>query len=783
MTEREEEQVETSLSVPEMDCQSCAGKVTTALEQTDGVTAIDARPATGSVTVDFDSTRVDRAGLVAAVEGIGYDVTRSSDTDGGDSAMPDQTSPWTSPRGRKTFVGGAFLALGLVLEFGAHSLGSTSLGVPLWPGLTIADAAFLGAVVVAGQEILRGGYYSLKARSLDIDFLMSLAILAALTASIISPSARLYSEAATLAVLFSVAELLETYSMTRARSSLRELMDLSPDTATVRRDGEPTDVPVESLESGDVVIVEPGEKVPMDGVVQEGSSSLDESPITGESVPVEKAVGDEVFAGTVNQSGYLEVEATAEAGDDTLSQIISLVEDAQAARTDREQFVDRFAGYYTPVMIVIGLLVAVVPPLVLASPTEVGIAGYAVVFPAGWVPWFVNGITMLVLACPCAFVIATPVSVVSGITSAAKHGVLVKGGQSLEAMGAIDAVALDKTGTLTRGELTVTDVIPVGDRTEADVLSCARGLEARSSHPIGEAIVTEAAAAEVDSGTISDFEELTGAGVQATIDGTPHYAGNPDLFADLGFDLDHVHIIGAEDAQAAEIRSQCERQGCVDLDSETIPRLQAAGKTVVLVGTGESIEGVIAVADTVRKEAAATVAALQDQGLDVVMLTGDNERAATAIGEQVGLDDVRADLLPAEKVDAIEALDAEYDGGVAMVGDGINDAPALAMARVGIAMGAAGTDTAIESADIALLADDISKLPYLYRLSNQANSVIRQNIWASLGVKALLAVGVPLGVVSLAIAVLLGDAGMTIGVTSNAMRLSQIGPDDGTHGA
>jgi Cd2+/Zn2+-exporting ATPase len=547
---------------------------------------------------------------------------------------------------------------------------------------------------------------------------------------------------------------------------VRELLELSPEEATVRRDGEERTVPASDLRVGETVVVRPGEKVPADGIVREGESAVNQAPITGESVPVDKSAGDEVYAGTLNESGYLEVEMTAAGGESTLSRIADLVADADANRTEREQFVERFAGYYTPLMVAVAVLVAAVPPLLL-----------------GWdlVTWFVNGITLLVLACPCAFVISTPVSVVSGITAAARHGVLVKGGDHLEAMGSIEAVAVDKTGTLTTGELAVTDVVPLGEHTEADVLRCARGLEARSEHPVGEAIVAAAegrGATGTEAREVSEFESLTGKGVRASLGGVPHYAGTPDLFEDLGFDLNHAHVVGdARNRLPDDLRSICDRQGCLDLVEETIPRLQAEGKTVVLVGRESELEGIIAVSDTVRPTAAWMVEQLQDAGLEVVMLTGDNEGTARAVAERVGVDDYRASLLPEGKADAVAALEDEYGGGVAMVGDGVNDAPALAAATVGVAMGAAGTDAAIEAADIALLGDDLTRLPYLAELARRADGVIRSNIYASLGVKALLAVGVPLGVVGVAAAVLVGDAGMTLGVTGNAMRLSRLEPE------
>ncbi|WP_420182567.1 heavy metal translocating P-type ATPase [Haloarcula sp. KBTZ06] len=749
--------------VPEMDCASCAGKVESALGRVDGLRAVETRPTTGTAVVTYDRNATTEGDLVAAIESAGYEVTETTGEDDTATGQTDENgSLWTSSRALKTWVSGVFVAVGLLFEFllaGANTQVGSVFGSPLH----VADVLFLIAVATGGQEILRGGYYSLRNRNLDIDLLMSIAILGALTASLAFGEA-LYFEAATLAFLFSVAELLERYSMDRARNSLAELMDLSPDEATVLRDGEEVTVSVDDVQVGDVVVIRPGEKIPMDGEVIDGTSAVNQAPITGESVPVDKTEGDEVYAGTINEEGYLEVQVTAAASDNTLSRIVQMVEDAQSNKTEREQFVERFSAYYTPVVVAFAVLVTLTTPAVL------GVA---------WSTAVVYGLTLLVLACPCAFVISTPVSVVSGITSAAKNGVLIKGGNHLEAMGAVDVVAFDKTGTLTKGELTVTDVIPLNGNTEDEVLQCARGLEQRSEHPIGEAIVAEAGTAGVESADVDDFESITGKGVRADIDGTPHYAGKPGLFDDLGFDLSHVHATTDGGVVTKTAQQLCERNNCIDLLEDTVPELQAEGKTVVIVGTEDEIEGIIAVADEVRPEAEATVSRLRDLGVErTVMLTGDNERTAGAIAREVGVDDYRAELLPDEKVAAIDGLVEEYEEGVAMIGDGINDAPALASATVGVAMGAAGTDTALETADIALMSDDLSKLPYLYELANDANGVIRQNIWASLAVKAGLALAVPFGLVPIWVAVLAGDAGMTTAVTGNAMRLSRIRPDE-----
>ncbi|PSQ42867.1 cadmium-transporting ATPase [Halobacteriales archaeon SW_5_68_122] len=715
------------LTVPEMDCPSCATKVEKGLRRVDGVRESTLQPTTGSATVTFDSGRASRDDVVAAIEGAGYEVVggEGDATDG--PAIAEPSAVWTSSRAVKTWAGAVLLAVGLLLEFLLAGLNPEVAGVLGYP-LTPADALLLGATAVAGYPVVRGGYYSARNRSLDIDLLMGTAILAA-------AGIGYFVEAATLAVLFSMAELLEEYSMDRARDSLRELMELSPDEATVRRNGEEVTVPAEEVAVGETVLVRPGEKIPLDGRVTDGESAVDESPITGESVPIDKADGDEVYAGTINEEGYLEVGVTSTAGESTLSRIIEMVQGAQQQRTEREQFVDRFAGYYTPVVVAAAILTAALPPLLVDGGAAVGLAGFEVVLPGGW-------------------------------------RVLIKGGNHLEAMGEVDVVALDKTGTLTKGELTVTDVVPFGDGSGSDVLRYAAALERRSEHPIAEAVLARA-----DRDGLGPFPEpsgfqgLTGRGVRGDIDGETYYVGKPALFEDLGFDLPRR----ATDGGALK-----GTEAPADAPADHIAELERAGRTVVLVGTEATLLGAVAVADEVRPASRRAVERLRALGVgQVVMLTGDNKGTARAIADRVGVDEYRAGLLPDKKVEAVRELQST-DRDVAMVGDGINDAPALAAADVGVAMGAAGTDTAIETADIALMGDDIGKLPYLYDLSNGANDVIRQNIWGSLGAKALLAVGVPLGYVSVALAVVVGDMGMSLGVTGNAMPPSARGGRPGT---
>jgi Cd2+/Zn2+-exporting ATPase len=763
-----------TFSVPSMDCSSCAGTVESALSRVEGILDYDARPASGRVVVTYDPVRATRGDVVAGIENAGYEVVDDE---------AETSSAFRSRRAVKTGVGACLLLAGIVVEY--LGVPNPTLTTVLGRAITLDGALYLLAAAVAGQAILRNGWYSAKAHSLDIDFLMSAGVVGAVAVD-------LPFEAATLAVLFSISELLERYSMDRARTSMSELMDLSPDTATVvrgasgapRSDGEAVGdeeetVAVEDVAVGDVVVVRPGERIPVDGVVREGTSAVDESPITGESVPVDASEGDEVYAGSIVEEGYLEVETTAPAGESTLSKVIDLVEDAERDKSERERFVDRFANYYTPVVVALAVVTAAAPPLVLGAPIET---------------WFTRGLTLLVIACPCAFVISTPVSVVSGITSAARNGVLIKGGDRLEAMGEVDAVALDKTGTITAGELGVTDVVALNGTTEDEVVRCAASLERRSEHPIAAAIVDYAEERGVDDRAVTDFRSITGEGVRADLDGVPHYAGKPALFEGLGFDLEHAHVEtdGGVAVDDDFDPATCDHGSYLDLVNDVLPRLQAEGKTAVLVGTEGELEGVIAVADTVRPEAERSIARLREAGIDrVVMLTGDNERTARAIAAQVGIDEVYADLLPAEKVEVVQEMAAESaanedarlpwnrtGGGVAMVGDGVNDAPALAAATVGVAMGAAGTDTAIETADVALMGDDLTRLPYLVTLARRANHVIETNVWSSLGVKVVLAAGAPLGLVSVVHAVVIGDMGMSLAVTGNAMRLANVRPDD-----
>ena len=642
----------------------------------------------------------------------------------------EEESVWRSREAKLTAISGVLLGVGLGLWLSGLDPELLSLwGRPVTPTVVFyLLAAGLGAwsFLVAGLRKLWGLVrLRLSLTELGIDSLMSLAILGAITIGE-------YVEAASLAFLFSSAELLERYAVDRARGSLRELMKLAPTTARVLHDGREETVPVEQVEVGELVAVRPGDRIPLDGEVVRGQSAVDQAPITGESVPVEKQAGDPAFAGTINQEGYLEIRVTKRASDTTLAKIIHLIEEAEEQRAPIERFVDRFARYYTPTVVLMALGVMAVPPLAFGAP---------------FVDWFVRALALLVIACPCAMLISTPVSVVSALTAAARQGVLIKGGAYLEGIGQIRAIALDKTGTLTTGELEVTDVVPLNDHSERAVLEIAAALEARSQHPIAQTIVRryeeQNGGRPPEHAQLERFESITGKGVRARLDGQVHLVGKPGLFANAK-ELERL-------PQFAE--------------------LEAQAKTVVVVGTEAESLGLIAVADRVRPEAAEAVRELKRLGLEVVMITGDNEGTARAVAEKLGIEHYHAEVLPDGKVHEVQHLVEEY-GHVAMVGDGVNDAPALAVATVGIAMGAAGTDTALETADIALMGDDLAKLPDLIELSRRARRVIRQNIGSSIAVKLALGLGVFPGWVTLVVAVLVGDMGMSLAVTGNAMRLA-----------
>ncbi|MFS0558303.1 heavy metal translocating P-type ATPase [Brevibacillus centrosporus] len=594
----------------------------------------------------------------------------------------------------------------------------------------ITSLLFAASIVIGGFSLFKVGFQNLIRFEFDMKTLMTVAIIGA---AIIGE----WAEGAIVVILFAISEALERFSMDRARQSIRSLMDIAPKEALVRRNGQEMMIHVDDIAVGDIMIVKPGQKIAMDGVVVSGYSAVNQAAITGESVPVGKTIDDEVFAGTLNEEGLLEVKVTKLVDDTTIAKIIHLVEEAQGERAPSQAFVDKFAKYYTPIIMVIAGLVAVIPPLF---------------FDGSWATWVYQGLSVLVVGCPCALVISTPISIVSAIGNAAKNGVLVKGGIYLEEMGALKAIAFDKTGTLTKGVPVVTDFKLLEDTVnEKELLSIITALEYRSQHPLASAIMKKAEQEKISYSDVmvDDFSSITGKGIKGIVNGTTYYIGNPKLFKELP---------------------------TVDFNNEQeqlVKLLQNQGKTAMVVGTEKWILAVIAVADEVRESSKEIIQKLHQLGVKkTIMLTGDNLGTANAIGEQVGVSDVQAELLPQDKLDFIKQLRSEY-GNVGMVGDGVNDAPALAASTVGIAMGGAGTDTALETADVALMGDDLRKLPFAIKLSRKALNIIKQNITFALAIKFIALLLVIPGWLTLWIAIL-SDMGATLLVALNGLRLMRV---------
>lgn len=685
-----------------LDCADCAAKLEKKVGALHGVEKVSVNFGAAKMTVTGE---VPAELVIRAVEEAGYGARPQ-----GEIINTEEKTFWKSHlRAVATGASGVALAFGWV----AGLLGATE---------TLPITAYVVAMVVGGYYTARRGYFSLRGRTLDMNVLMSVAVIGA---ALIGE----WAEGATVAFLYSVSNTLESYTVEKARQSIRSLMDLAPKLALVRRNGAEVPVPVEDLRVGDVIIVRPGERIAMDGVVTSGRSSVNQAPITGESMPVGKSVGDEVFAGTINEQGSLEVKVTKLVADTTLARIINLVEEAQAQRAPSQAFVDRFARYYTPSVIALAFGIAFIPPL-LGQP---------------FLPWIYRGLALLVVACPCALVISTPVAIVSAIGNAARNGVLIKGGVYLEEAGALSVVTFDKTGTLTRGRPEVTDLIPLNGYSEEKVLSIAAGIESRSEHPLARAIIHKARERGVSLANANRFEAITGKGAKAEIKGETYYIGSPRLFTEMGVELASVQ--------------------------HKLESLQGEGKTLLVLGTARKPVGLIAVADRIRDTSREAVEKLRRVGIKkLVMLTGDHEATARAIATRLGLDEYRAELLPQQKVEAVKSLLAQY-GKVAMVGDGINDAPALATATIGIAMGVAGTDTALETADIALMADDLARLPHAIKLSRATLRVIKQNVAFSLITKLAAVLLVFPGWLTLTLAIL-ADMGASLLVTLNGMRLT-----------
>jgi Cd2+/Zn2+-exporting ATPase len=693
---------ESTFKVEGMDCHEEVAILQSRLNRLAGLEALDADVIGQRLRIKYDAAKLSTGSIAEAVAQTGMRAWLEHEE-------PALVGPSANSRLRLLIGSGASFALGLAAPF---------LGVPA----TLAWIPLALSIGLGGTFTARRALLSLRSGVLDINTLMVFAVIGAMVLGE-------WSEAASVVFLVALAQLLESRAMDRARGAIRALMDLAPADAIVRRDGLDRRVPVDDVMAGDTIVVRPGEKVPLDGRVSAGQSHVNQAPVTGESLPVDKGPGDEVFAGTINGRGALDVLVTRLRRDSTLARIIHLVENAQAQRAPSQAFVDRFARVYTPVVLVLAVALARAPPL---------FAG------ASWATWFYRSLVLLVISCPCALVISTPVSIVSALAAGARKGVLIKGGVHLEKMAAIRCVAFDKTGTLTRAQLHVVDVRPVGGAQASEVLQLAASLEMRSEHPIGEAIVAHALAAGVRPVAVDAFQALPGRGAEARLGSHDVVVGSHRLFEERGL--------------------------CSTEMEAAIDAIERRGASAVMVAAGGAAVGVIGVADEPREAAREAIALLRRQGIEhVVLLTGDQEVTARALAEALDLDAYRAALLPEDKVAAVEDLRRRY-GALAMVGDGVNDAPALAAADVGIAMGVAGTDAALETADVALMADELSKIPFALRLSRATARNIHANIGFSIVVKGAFLVLAVTGAATLWMAVA-ADMGASLIVIANALRL------------
>lgn len=692
-----------SMRLTGLDCGDCAGKIEDVLSTVDGILWVSVNFTASRVYIEYDSEILRREDIVSKIEALGYGLEGEERVE----------SLWKEKKRLiTTIASGVFLALGISLSIAGVSKGLT---IPL----------YLSSMLVGGYFILRSGLLAARYLSLDMNFLMTVAVVGA---AIIGE----WIEGATITFLFALAQVLEASSMEKARRAISSLMDISPKNALVLRNGIESSLPVEDIKVSDIIIIKPGEKIALDGRVIRGSSTVNQAPITGESMPVEKGSGDDVFAGTINQEGALYVEVTHTSKDTTIARIIHMVEEAQAQKAPSQAFVDRFARYYTPTVIGMAFLVASVPPLLFNQP---------------FTEWFYRALVLLVISCPCALVISTPVSIVSALASAARAGVLIKGGVYLEEAGHLKAVVFDKTGTLTKGTPDVTDIVPLNSKDPKEILTIVSSVETRSEHPIARAILRKAEEEKVSFEAGEAFQSISGKGAWAKIDGRVFYAGNHRLFDEMGI--------------------------CTPEIEERIDGLEREGKTVILVGDDRVILGALALSDTVREEGKAAINGLRKRGIErQIMLTGDNRLTAEAVARRLGIDECRSELMPEDKVKAVEELIKGY-GKVGMVGDGVNDAPALATASVGIAMGVVGSDVAMETADVALMSDDLSRLPFLISLSRQALRIIKANIAFSLLIKGIFIALALSGLATLWMAVG-ADMGASLLVIFNSLRLLKV---------
>lgn len=670
------------------------------------------------------------ADIIAAVNKTGMQAIRWSDhvaREAADKTFWEEHGRTACACASGMCIVAGFLFHASLLGFSAALTGGEeSVG---YPALTLA--AYIAAILSGGWFIFPKALFAARSFRPDMNLLMVTAVIGA---GVIGE----WFEAAAVACLFALALLLESWSVGRARRAIAALMDLSPQTARCMEEESSIERPVAEVEVGARILVKPGERIPLDGVVVKGSTSINQAPITGESMPVKKGLGDSVFAGSINESGVFEFETSKPANDTTLARIIQMVEEAQSRRAPSEQWVETFARYYTPAMMVLAFAIAVLPPLLFVQPFE---------------PWVYKGLVLLVIACPCALVISTPVSIVAGLSAAAKAGILIKGGTFLEAPSRLRVVAMDKTGTLTKGEPEVRRIIPFNGHDERELLERAAALETHSEHPLARAILRRAAESGIAPAPAEDFRALKGKGAEATINGRRFWIGSHRL----------LHEKTSEGSAAPEPEA---------IHTEAL-ELEQDGHSVVVVGNDTHVCGLIGIADALRPEGPSAIDALRENGIrKIIMLTGDNEGTARAIGKLAGVDDLRYEQLPEYKVEAIRQLVEEY-GAVAMVGDGVNDAPAMATATLAVAMGAAGTDAALETADIALMSDDLSKLPWLIQHSRRTLGIIKQNIAFALGIKVLFIVLSVIGFASLWMAIA-ADMGASLLVIANGLRLLKV---------
>ncbi len=680
--------------VSNLDCEHDAANIERGLEGFTGLVGLKVYPKSAKVALTYNPDQTNPNALKQKLDALGFPPQKGME-------MAEQVKPWRNPKVITSVISGVLLLVGWLIGFG---------NAPV----LISTIIFIAAIVIGGYYFGREAIEELIfERKIGIELLM-------LVAAVVASAMGEVLEGAMLVFLYSLSEAAEGYTEEKTRAAIKALMDLAPKVALVRRDGREIEIPVEELMVGDVFIVKPGQSMATDGEVLVGSSSVNQAPVTGESVPVEKQVGDSVFAGSINGEGALEVRATKTFADNTIARIITMVEEAQEKKGKSQRFIERFGARYSPIVLLIGILVAVLPPLF---------------FSADWVTWITRATVFIVAAAPCALVISIPITLVASLGTGARNGVLIKGGVYVEELAKVKVIAMDKTGTLTRGEPEVTDVVLFRqnpDRltnSQQEFLAVAAGIERRSGHPLAQAIVRHVEAQGVQPAELADFRSLTGAGASARLDGHTVYVGSPDLFlSKLGISLEHAW--------------------------DDINHLQGEGKTVVLLGDEQAPWGMIAIRDNIRPNAQKAIDAMHAAGAEkVVMLTGDNERTAQAIAHELGIDEVYADLKPEDKAVKVRELTARY-GHVAMVGDGVNDAPALAEATVGVAMGAAGTDVALETADVALMADDLEKLAYALRLAKRNQSVVNQNLVLSAVVISVLIIGAVGGWFTLPIAVL-----------------------------